>query len=351
MSVGTAPEIFCPADFAADNDEGVCGAVVNFAPPIAIDLEDGVLAAANVVQTGGIATGGLFPVGANDVTFTATDSHGNETSCTFVITILDAEAPVAVCQAFTVVLDASGNGSLVAADLDGGSTDNCAVDSLVASQVDFTCADVGDNTITLEVFDAAGNSSTCEATVTVIDDIAPVITCIGAQIDSVGGSAAPGTAISNLLDPTVSVISITDDYEVLDVNVDLNINHTWIGDLTITLESPAGTIVTLLNEGDGCSADDMITMLDDESANALDCNPGGDGNAFPLANYMPSSALSAFDGEMSMGDWTLSVSDAWGGDNGTLNSWGVTIGIELIASPPYLVDLNAYGTVTILASE
>ena len=34
MSVGDAPEIFCPADFAADNDEGVCGAVVNFAPPV-----------------------------------------------------------------------------------------------------------------------------------------------------------------------------------------------------------------------------------------------------------------------------------------------------------------------------
>nr|MCP4972793.1 subtilisin [Prochlorococcus sp.] len=43
LSVGTPPEIFCPADFVADNDEGVCGAVVNFAPPIAIDFEDGVL--------------------------------------------------------------------------------------------------------------------------------------------------------------------------------------------------------------------------------------------------------------------------------------------------------------------
>ena len=36
MYSGDAPEIFCLADFAADNDEGACGAVVNFAPPIAI---------------------------------------------------------------------------------------------------------------------------------------------------------------------------------------------------------------------------------------------------------------------------------------------------------------------------
>ena len=105
MSSGDAPEIFCIDDFAADNDEGVCGAVVNFAPPIAIDAEDGVLDAQFIVQTGGIETGGFFPVGDNDVTFTATDSHGNETSCTFVITVNDAEAPVAVCQAVTVTLD------------------------------------------------------------------------------------------------------------------------------------------------------------------------------------------------------------------------------------------------------
>jgi hypothetical protein len=179
MSSGDAPEIFCIDDFAADNDEGVCGAVVNFAPPIAIDAEDGVLDAQFIVQTGGIESGGEFPVGDNDVTFTATDSHGNETSCTFVITVNDAEAPVAVCQAVTVTLDASGAGSIAAADLDGGSTDNCAVTSFEASQTTFSCADVGEVTVTLSAIDAAGNVSTCEATVTVVDDIAPVIACIG----------------------------------------------------------------------------------------------------------------------------------------------------------------------------
>ena len=179
MSSGDAPEIFCPADFAADNDEGVCGAVVNFAPPIALDTEDGPLDPANIVQTGGLPTGSEFPVGDNDVTFTATDSHGNETSCTFVITVNDAEPAMAVCQAVTVTLDASGSASIDASALDGGSTDNCGVDSFAASQTTFSCADVGDVTVTLSVFDAAGNVATCEATVTVIDDTAPVIACIG----------------------------------------------------------------------------------------------------------------------------------------------------------------------------
>ena len=239
---------------------------------------------------------------------------------------------------------------MLASDIDGGSTDNCAVDSIVASQTDFTCADVGENTIVLEVSDAAGNVSTCEATVTVVDETAPVIVCIGEQMNSVGGTGGAGEDISVGLPPVVSVISVTEDFEILDLNVDLNINHTWTGDLTITLESPAGTVVTIFE--DGCSADDIITMLDDESANSLaDCDPDGNGNAYPLADYMPNTPLSGFDGEMSMGDWTLTVTDGVGGDDGVLNSWGVTIGIEPIAAPPYEVDLNADGTVSVLASD
>ena len=164
MSVGDSPEIFCIPDFTVDNDEFACGAVVNFAAPFAIDAEDGVLDPSSVAQTGGIASGMEFPVGPNDVTFTATDSHGNQTSCTFVITVLDTEDPVAVCQDFTIVLDVAGNGSLTAADLDGGSTDNCDVAALTltASQTAFTCADAGTVDVTLTVTDAAGNSSTCE---------------------------------------------------------------------------------------------------------------------------------------------------------------------------------------------
>jgi subtilisin-like proprotein convertase family protein len=47
------------------------------------------------------------------------------------------------------------------------------------------------------------------------------------------------------LPDVVSVLTVTDDQEILDLNLDLNINHTWTGDLTITLESPAGTVVTV----------------------------------------------------------------------------------------------------------
>jgi len=51
--------------------------------------------------------------------------------------------PVAICQNFTVVLDASGNGILTANDIDGGSTDDCGITSMTVSQATFNCADIG----------------------------------------------------------------------------------------------------------------------------------------------------------------------------------------------------------------
>jgi hypothetical protein len=192
MQNGTPPIITCIPDFVAFNDEGECGAVVNYTPATAVDGDTGL--PLDVVLTAGGATGTSFPVGDNEVTFTATNEFGSSSSCTFIISVEDNEAPMAVCGDFTVSLDDAGEGFLVASDLDGGSTDNCAVTDLTASQVFFTCEDVGTVTVTLTVTDEAGNSSTCDATVTVVDDIAPVVTCAGAPgFTSFDESFAGGT--------------------------------------------------------------------------------------------------------------------------------------------------------------
>ena len=103
----------------------------------------------------------------------------------------------------------------------------------------------------------------------------------------------------------------------------MNITHTWVGDLTITLESPALTQVVIFDGGaDGCSGDNIFDLYDDESVNPLVCNAGS-GDAFPLDDYIPSNALSAFDGEDTAGTWTLFVADGAGGDQGTIDSWSL----------------------------
>ncbi|MDR8525225.1 S8 family serine peptidase [Shewanella fidelis] len=94
----------------------------------------------------------------------------------------------------------------------------------------------------------------------------------------------------------VSTIDVADDVQVFGVNADVDISHTWIGDLVVTLTSPAGTEVVLHNR-EGGNADDIVKNWD----------------------------LSAFNGEIATGTWSLSVSDNVGADTGTLNSWGLVI--------------------------
>ena len=363
MVVGDAPEIFCPADFTADNDEGVCGAVVNFAPAIALDTEDGTLDASNIVQTGGPATGSEFPVGDTDVTFTATDSHGNETSCTFVVTINDAEAPVAVCQALTVTLDAMGMGSLVASDLDGGSTDNCGVDSYAASQTTFSCSDVGDVTVVLEVYDAAGNMTSCEATVTVVDETAPVIACIGSPgaleyMEEFEGSSVPadwtttinagvadwtfGSGDMPFSDPFASNAAIFDDDAAgsgQTNNVTLS-TPVWstVGADAITMsydysldELGAGeTLAVEVYDGAG-----WVNVVTYDTDVIPPTNSGDiDGTALANANFQVR--------------FTYDDAGSWGWGAGVDN---FMLTVNTPPQPPLELELNADGTLTLLMSD
>jgi hypothetical protein len=136
------------------------------------------------VQTTATAVG--LPAG----TYTATVSHG---SCTetrsFILTNApDTTPPVAVAQNKTLVLNANGKATLLAAAVNNGSTDNCGIASLSVSPSAFTCANVGPNTVTLTVRDAAGNQHTATAIVTVIDNTAPTLYCqpITRQLDATG---------------------------------------------------------------------------------------------------------------------------------------------------------------------
>jgi len=170
-----APQIVCPNNIVINTEPGMCSAFVFFGAASAYDNCDGFIP---TVQTAGPPSGSNFPIGVTTITFTATDSSGNTSSCDFTITVVDNQAPVAVCQNITIQLGADGLATITAEDLDGGSTDNCGTPlTFTASQTTFDCSNVGQNSVILTVTDAAGNSSTCTAIVTVEDSIAPVALC------------------------------------------------------------------------------------------------------------------------------------------------------------------------------
>ena len=122
-------------------------------------------------------------IGANTVTLTATDQANQLTStCTTTVTVADPQQfccapPDAICRNVTVQLNAGGTGSLTAAAVDNGSTFPCGMSSMTLNRNSFGCADLGPNTVTLTVTDLSNGTDQCTATVTVQDNIDPVVTC------------------------------------------------------------------------------------------------------------------------------------------------------------------------------
>ncbi len=116
-------------------------------------------------------------LGENKVILTVTDINGNTSSKEATVTVMENIAPTAICQDVTVKLDENGNGSTTAADVNNGSNDASGIKELSLSQTDFSCGEIGDRPVVLTVTDNAGNSSTCDATVTVVDEIAPNAIC------------------------------------------------------------------------------------------------------------------------------------------------------------------------------
>jgi len=120
-----------------------------------------------------------------------------------------------------------------------------------------------------------------------------------------------------------SAIDVTEAGTVLDVNVRVTVTHTWDDDLTIKLESPAGTIVELTSVNGGGDDDYIDTWFDDEATDLITT-----GTAPFTGSFQPEQPLAGFDGEEQMGQWTLHVIDDVPGDNGTLESWSLAIEVE-----------------------
>ena len=137
------------------------------------------------------------------------------------------------------------------------------------------------------------------------------------------------TTTSNIVVPSQSGATITD------LNVYVNISHTYSADLRISLKSPANTTVNLISTGLCTSNDNIIAEFDDTGVN------GNVGTTCPINNLyvIPASALSAFNGQLFQGTWTLSVQDVAAQDVGTLNSWCL---VPTLSTPVVRVAAKAF---------
>ncbi len=116
-------------------------------------------------------------LGAGVFTLVVTDFQGCSLSETVTLVATDNEAPALVLQNASVGLGVNGSVSLNPALFDAGSSDNCGIASWSVTPNSFDCSNLGDHLVSITATDANGNSSTGTAIVTILDDVAPTITC------------------------------------------------------------------------------------------------------------------------------------------------------------------------------
>jgi subtilisin-like proprotein convertase family protein len=123
---------------------------------------------------------------------------------------------------------------------------------------------------------------------------------------------------------TTSTLAIPDAGTIVDLNVKLNINHESDGNLDIYLIAPDGARVELFTDVGGISSDFVDTILDNEAAQSIT-----DGSAPFTGSYRPEGNLADLYDKDINGSWTLEVTDDWGGNTGTLNSWSLIVTLEV----------------------
>jgi len=127
---------------------------------------------------------------------------------------------------------------------------------------------------------------------------------------------------------TTSIINMDQNAVITDVNLTLNIEHTWIADLEVKLIAPDGVTEIILFEDVGSNGDNFTnTVLDDDASTDV-----SNGESPFTGSYSPTGSLNDLNGLMSAGDWILHINDDANQDGGNLIDWSIQICTELALS-------------------
>ncbi len=151
------------------------------------------------------------------------------------------------------------------------------------------------------------------------------ITCAVAASDDVPVAISPdGDEII-----IISTLSISNDATVSNLEVTVEIDHTFVGDLTALLTSPSGTTVLLFaNAGDFCPGENLLLTFSDQAGQTSDdLNEACDFFSNPTleGTFQPVEPLAIFSGESAEGVWVLEVEDNADADGGALVAWSIDL--------------------------
>jgi hypothetical protein len=341
----------CPADITVNAATGRCDAIVNWNPPFVGDN----CSALGVSVTTTHIQGSVFPVGTTAVTYTAIDHAGNRTTCTFNVTVVDAEKPTISIPAITVSNDAGACGAVVNPGTPV-TADNCGVTPATHDGSANGFYPVGTTTVTWTVKDIHGNEQTATQLITVNDTEKPVVQVqhITVQLGANGTAVITPAQVNNgsadncgiaglVLSKTnfdcsnigTNMVTLT----VTDIHGNTNVANAIV---TVKDEVPATVITRNITVQLNASGTASIVAADvDNGSNdacgiaSLSVSP----NAFTCANVGANTV-------------TLTVTDV----NGNVSSATAVVTVEdkvpaVVITKNITIQLNASGTASIVAAD
>src|SRR5690554_6991759 len=294
-SDNTAPIITCPGDQTQDVDPAECSASISDYTGLVAWSDDCTKDANDMTFEQTPSIGSVFS-GSNTVTMSVKDFAGNESTCTFTLSIIDTVKPIISCPADFDVYTTS-SCEYVIPDYNGEIyiKDNCDVDAdlLFAQDIPMGTTLSGHGTtqtVVVSVEDLTGNTRSCSFEITLVDTIKPIMVC------------PPDQSVN---------ADVNCDYTVVDYLGALTItdNCSVFSNLIIGQNITTGTIVN-----NGIHA--IVLTAEDEAGNVKTCNfdlEVVDVTAPVITSCVPNQVEPVtVDCEATLGDYTglISVDDA-----------------------------------------
>ena len=314
-------------------------------------------AAFSVTQTDntGQEINGTFTPGIYNLSFDIADASGNATACAFTVEVIEFESStgsIACNDAVNISLDDECSVTVTADMILEGGDYGCYDDYIVTIEGangvalgNTVGADQVGMTLTATVTDPDGNS--CWGELFVEDKYGPSLDCTDIYTTCTG-STVPGSNVSEMVtfagdvdgmvipeSPSVNEIEIEvyglNGASVTDINVVLDIDHSFPSDLIASITSPTGEEVALMVfPGGFCAEQGIRITLDDEAMNtaanleSLEACVAGADPAISGA-YQSNAPLSEFDGIDPNGTWKITITDAFDGDGGVINAANLVV--------------------------
>ena len=190
-----APQLNCPSNIVAYTDANACGTAVNYL----VSSNDACLAGISQIDTSGISSGDVFPIGTTVQQYVATDYAGNSDNCTFSVTVQDTTPPVVTCSASRLVYLPDSAAISTGLAITNSATDNCGLPGgTIYTPVFFsyTCNNIGVNTFSFSATDIYGNTGRCTTIVTLLDSTAPRLYCPGDIVVSPNNSNCSAATVN-----------------------------------------------------------------------------------------------------------------------------------------------------------